>query len=145
MKIKVAVLAFCLLAGPAAADEKAVLQALLDDFLSNAHLAAAHERFWAEDLVYTSSRGTRTTRAEILAGIEEPQPGTVPDTSYFAEEVDIRVYDDAAVVAFKLVGDSNDVRLAGQPDYYFNTGTFVKRDGEWRAVAWQATVIPGTE
>jgi hypothetical protein len=25
---------------------------------------------------------------------------------------------------------------------YFNTGTFRKRDGEWRAVAWQATRIP---
>jgi hypothetical protein len=26
--------------------------------------------------------------------------------------------------------------------YYWNTGTFVKRDGEWRVVAWQATKIP---
>jgi hypothetical protein len=27
---------------------------------------------------------------------------------------------------------------------YFNTGTFLKRGGNWQAVAWQATVIPGT-
>jgi hypothetical protein len=25
---------------------------------------------------------------------------------------------------------------------YFNTGTFVKRDNKWQAVAWQATKIP---
>jgi hypothetical protein len=28
---------------------------------------------------------------------------------------------------------------------YFNTGTFLKRDGEWRALAWQATVIPAVD
>jgi hypothetical protein len=28
---------------------------------------------------------------------------------------------------------------------YFNTGTFLKREGEWRAVAWQATRIPAPE
>ncbi len=25
---------------------------------------------------------------------------------------------------------------------YFNTGTFLKREGKWQAVAWQATIIP---
>jgi hypothetical protein len=29
---------------------------------------------------------------------------------------------------------------------YFNTGTFIKRDGKWQVVAWQATKTPsGTE
>ena len=27
-------------------------------------------------------------------------------------------------------------------NHYLNTGTFLKRDGKWQAVAWQATVMP---
>ena len=46
---------------------------------------------------------------------------------------------DAAVVAFKLVGvPANGTETL----YYYNTGTFLKRNGTWKAVAWQATKIP---
>jgi hypothetical protein len=114
---------------------------LLDDFLAHADEKPAHERFWADDLVYTSSAGTRTDKASILASfdeeasVESAEQGPV----YSAEEVQLKWFDDVAVVAFKLV--------ASPPDdlpkmYYWNTGTFVKRDGEWRVVAWQATKIP---
>jgi len=27
---------------------------------------------------------------------------------------------------------------------YFNTGTFLRRNGAWQVVAWQATAIPVT-
>jgi hypothetical protein len=27
---------------------------------------------------------------------------------------------------------------------YFNTGTFLKRNGKWQAAGWQATAIPST-
>jgi hypothetical protein len=33
-------------------------------------------------------------------------------------------------------------RLVTATQQYFNTGTFVKREGRWQAVAWQATKIP---
>jgi hypothetical protein len=46
------------------------------------------------------------------------------------------------VVTFRLVGTPDDGSAALQ---YFNTGTFLKRDGEWRALAWQATVIPAVD
>ena len=46
------------------------LSAILDNFLAHAGELAAHERFWADDLVYTSSRGTRTAKAEIMASFE---------------------------------------------------------------------------
>ena len=130
-------------AGAQAGDADEIL-GLLDDFLANAGVKSAHERFWADDLVYTSSRGTRTTREAILASFdaapaeEQQAPGPV----YSADDVQLKWYGDTAVVAFKLVatppGD-------GPVDYYFNTGTFVKRDGEWRVVAWQATSIPKPE
>lgn len=136
--------ALFLISGPALAGDADEILGMLDEFLANAGTASAHERFWADDLVYTSSRGTRTTKAEIMAsfgGVEEggdSEPGPV----YSADEVQLKWYGDTAVVAFKLVGTPPD---DAPVDFYFNTGTFVKRDGEWRVVAWQATKIPPAE
>lgn len=130
--------------GYANADDREDILGLLDEFLANAGVESAHERFWANDLVYTSSRGTRTTKAEIMASFEgaaeegEGEPGPV----YSAEEVQLSLYGDTAIVAFKLVGTPPD---EAPVDNYFNTGTFLKRDGEWRVVAWQATKIPPAE
>ena len=134
------------LASASEAEDQAALSALLADFLSRAGERAAHERFWADELVYTSSSGLRFGKADILGGMDdsaEPPPDA-PVTVYSGEDVDIRLYDDMAVVAFRLVGktagDSGD-----EVAEYFNTGTFRKMDGEWRVVAWQATRIPAEE
>ena len=55
----------------------------------------------------------------------------------------MRQYGDVAVVAFRLVAESRDAADdALVATRYFNTGTFLRRHGEWRAVAWQATKIP---
>ena len=133
-----------LLAHPlAAADDRAALGDLLNAFLAGASAndPAAHERFWAEDLVYTSSNGTRRGKPEILAGLNDAGAAG-PAMVYSAEDVDIRVYGDTAVVAFRLLGQAED---RPQPAEFYNTGTFRKREGEWRAVAWQATRIPAPE
>lgn len=127
----------------AAGDDDEVL-VLLHDFLANAGVESAHERFWADDLVYTSSSGTRTTKHEIMAsfeGVEEEGEGE-PGPVYSAEDVQLKQYDDVIVVAFKLVATPGESSPA---DYYFNTGTFLNRNGEWRVVAWQATKIPPVE
>ena len=130
-------------AGAQAGDADQVLE-LLDDFLANAGVRSAHERFWADDLVYTSSGGTRTTKDAILASFVDAPAGEAqsPGPVYSADEVQLKRYGDTAVVAFRLVatppGDA-------PVDYYFNTGTFVKRNGEWRVVAWQATKIPAAD
>lgn len=121
--------------------DEEVLTALLNEFLEGASVndAEMHDRFWAEDLIYTDSSGSRITKQEIMSGMDtsaEPDDREIPE--YGAENVQIRVYDDAAVVAFRLTAKTEDERME-----YFNTGTFLKRDGEWRAVAWQATRIPG--
>ncbi|MEO1201853.1 MAG: nuclear transport factor 2 family protein [Pseudomonadota bacterium] len=129
----------------AASDEDTQrLEDLLDTFLAGASVGdvAVHERFWADDLVYTSSNGTRTDKAGIVAGMRaaEDSREAPPSVVYSAENVDIRLYGDMAVVAFRLVGTAQDGERSRSE--YFNTGTFQKRDGEWRAVAWQATIIP---
>ncbi len=128
---------------PAFADDSDQLQAMLHSFLGASHTLPAHEAFWADDLVYTSSNGTRFGKADILRSFEgseasDPAPGVV----YTGVDVDIRLYGDTAVVAFKLVGTPADGSDEAVVEYYFNTGTFLKRDGVWRAVAWQATKIP---
>ena len=123
------------------------LASLLDDFLAHADEAPAHERFWADDLVYTSSAGTRTNKADILASFQVPDPAEqrTNGPEYRAEDVDIRLYGDTAVVAFRLVGAARDDTGKMVEQHYFNTGTFLKRDGSWRAIAWQATKIPATD
>ena len=124
--------------------DKAALSELLDDFLAGASVndAEMHDRFWAEDLIYTGSSGTRITKSDIMAGLgNQPEENEDEAPAYHAEELQIQLYGETAVVAFRLVatfdsGSESDMA-------FYNTGTFVKRDGEWRAVAWQATRIPG--
>jgi uncharacterized protein YciI/ketosteroid isomerase-like protein len=128
-------------AAPAAAE----LTALLTDFLAGASRndAAVHDRFWADDLVYTRAAGQRLGKAEIMRDVRSsaaPKPGE-PATTYTAEDVRIQQYGDTAVVAFRLVGTMG-TGTAAKADTYLNTGTFVKRGGRWQAVAWQATRVP---
>jgi uncharacterized protein DUF4440 len=123
------------------ADDAEILTQMLHEFLAGADKEAAHNRFWADDLIYTSSNGTRTTKAEIMQGFSVADSSERGDSGpvYTAEDIQIQMYGTMAVVAFRLVAttmDDSDLRS------YFNTGTFLKREGRWQVVAWQATVIP---
>jgi len=130
-----------------AARDGAELTTLLTTFLAGASRndAAVHDRFWADDLIYTRSAGQRIGKEEIMKDVRgAPAPGPDdPVTTYSAEEIRIQQYGDTALVAFRLVGTT---RRAGNTEVtrYLNTGTFLKRNGEWRAVGWQATRIPRT-
>ncbi|MEN7341546.1 MAG: nuclear transport factor 2 family protein [Pseudomonadota bacterium] len=133
--------AACFLTGNVSADDRVELGTLLDEFLAGASIGdvATHQRFWGEELVYTSSAGLRTNRDNILASMSaSPAPDGPPAVVYTAKDVDIRLYDDIAIVAFELVGTPSDTTQRVQR--YLNTGTFVRRDGEWKAIAWQATI-----
>jgi ketosteroid isomerase-like protein len=131
----------CAAAASAIADDRDDLTQRVHAFLAGVDRAEVHDAFWADDLIYTSSRGTRTTKADIMRGFDGAQPDAEgPATVYTAEDIQVQVYGDTAVVAFRLVatppGDDAEVSS------YLNTGTFVKRDGTWQVVAWQATTIP---
>ncbi len=124
------------------------LTKLLQDFLAGAgrNDAAMHERFWADDLIYTASAGRRIGKADILREVRgegPPKPGD-ETTVFSAEDIRIQQYGDTAIVAFRLVGTTD---KAGKKtvNNYLNTGTFLKRDGKWQAVAWQATKMPETD
>jgi len=126
-----------------ASDDVDALTAMLQQFLGTSDKREAHEVFWAEDLVYTSSNGTRVGKADIMAGFDEPdeEESAGPVVAYTGEDVKVQLFGTTAIVTFKLVGTPDD---GSEIKHYFNTGTFLKRGGKWQAVAWQATVIPGT-
>ena len=114
-----------------------ILSRLLDEFLHGASTndAAMHERFWADDLVYTSSTGARFGKAEIMAGLGESAPADTSGPVYSARDVDIREFGDTAVVTFRLVAEQpgEDVQ------FFYNSGVFRRGDAGWQAVVWQAT------
>ena len=122
------------------------LEALTEAFLASSDQQAAHASFWAEDLIYTSSAGLRFGKADIMQGFEgDDEAADEPGMTYSGDEFDVRVHGDTAIVAFKLVGTPADGAENPEILYYFNTGTFLKRDGRWQVIAWQATKIPSAE
>jgi ketosteroid isomerase-like protein len=136
------VIAFAIVAQAQAAPAAAELTKLLNEFLAGAshNDAAMHDRFWAEDVIYTGSSGRRRGKAEIMKDVRSapaPKPGD-PKTTYTAEDIRIQQYGNAAVVAFRLVATTE---KDGKTEVanYLNTGTFLKRKGKWQVVSWQAT------
>lgn len=125
-------------AAPAAAE----LTKLLNDFLAGAshNDVAMHDRFWAEDVIYTGSGGRRRGKAEIMKDVRSapaPKPGDAK-TTYTAEDIRIQQYGHTAIVAFRLVATTE---KDGKTEVakYLNSGTFLKRKGKWQVVSWQAT------
>jgi uncharacterized protein DUF4440 len=126
------------------APDAAQLTSLLKEFLDGASRndAAVHDRFWADDLIYTRSAGKRIGKADIMHDLK-PKPGE-PATTYTAEDIRIQQYGTTAIVAFRLVGRIEKGGIT-QVANFLNTGTFLKRNGKWQAVAWQATKMPRSE
>jgi ketosteroid isomerase-like protein len=121
------------------------LTKLLNEFLAGASRndPVVHERFWAEDVIYTGSAGRRRNKADIMKDVRSapaPKPGD-PATVYSAEDVRIQRYGNTAIVAFRLVATTQKNGAADVANY-LNTGTFVKRSGKWQVVNWQSTRMP---
>ena len=129
------------------APDSGELTKLLNDFLAGASKndIAMHDRFWADELVYTSALGRRKGKADIMrelraepAATPKPEDGT---TVYTAEEIRIQQYGETAVVAFRLVATTDKAGTKTVANY-LNTGTFLKRNGKWQVIGWQATAVP---
>lgn len=128
---------------PAPSPDAAELTRLVNEFLAKVNDPAMHDRFWAEDLIYTGSSGRRVGKADIMRDVRSspaPKPDD-PKSVYTAEDVRIQQYGTTAIVAFRLVSTTT---IDGKTEVskYLNTGTFLKRDGKWQVVGWQATKVP---
>jgi hypothetical protein len=129
------------------APDAAELTKLLNDFLAGASRndPAVHDRFWADDLIYTRSAGRRVSKADIMRDLKSapaPKPDD-PKTVYTAEDIRIQQYGNTAIVAFRLVA-TTEVDGATQVQNLLNSGTFLKRNGKWQVVNWQSTRMPRT-
>jgi hypothetical protein len=92
--------------------------------------------FFADDVIYTRAAGVTVTKADILKNIDV-RATNEPQATYEADDVTVHPYGTMAVINFRLVQHNG-----AQTNYFRNTGTFLKRQGKWQAIAWQATKVP---
>ncbi len=129
---------------PAASPEqtRATIIKSLNDFLSHNTDPTQHDRFWADDLVYTTSGGKVKTKPEIMKSLADAAKPGAPKvearTTYTAEDVLVRIYGDTAALTFRLVALNTD----GSTSTYRNSGTFLRRHGTWQVISWQSTKEP---
>lgn len=149
LRLYLSIIGLCIASSAAVAQspapDAAELTKLLNDFLAGASRGdvQVHDRFWADDLIYTRSAGRRVTKAEVMRDVRSataPKPGD-PRTTYTAEDVRIQQYGTTAIVAFRLVA-TTETDGTKQVANLLNSGTFLKRDGKWRVVNWQSTRMP---
>jgi hypothetical protein len=87
-------------------NETEELETLLHWFLEGASDYDTHNRFWADDLIYTSSAGDRIGKNDILSGMrQDRQNDNGNDATYSGDQVQVRLYGDTAVVAFRLIAE----------------------------------------
>jgi len=91
------------------------------------------QEFFADDVIYTRAAGVTVSKADILKNIGV-RAANEPAATYEADDVTVHPYGDVAVINFRLVQHNGQ-----EANYFRNTGTFLKRNGKWQAVAWQAT------
>lgn len=126
--------------------EGSELTSLLREFLAGASRndPMAHDRFWADDLVYTRGTGVRVGKADIMRAVRSSTPvkvGEQPTSIYTAEDVRVQLFGNVGIVAYRLVVKTikdGAVALAN----YFSTDVFVKRSSKWQVVSHQVTPIP---
>lgn len=133
-------------AAPAPDQTRGEITRLLREFLARVEEPAMHDRFWADDLVYTGSSGKVQTKADILKSFASLPKSDLakpkgPSPTYDAEDVLVRPYGATAALTFRLVAHNPD----GQTATYRNSGTLLFRDGRWQVVTWQATKEPVAE
>jgi ketosteroid isomerase-like protein len=101
--------------------------------------AAALQRFYADEYVFTDADGVVSTRAKEMANLTT---GAFHLMSFKFDEMKVRVYGEVGVVTgrntVKGTWDDNKRSISGP---YRFTDVFVKRSGQWRCVASQSSRI----
>ena len=92
----------------------------------------------AAELVYTHTTATVETKSEFLASVGS---GEISYESIRPHDVEVRVYDEAAVAAGR---SDMRVRVDGRVLEFTIRflETYVRREGRWQLTAWQSTRLP---
>ncbi|MGQ4277206.1 DUF4440 domain-containing protein [Pseudidiomarina sp. E22-M8] len=127
-------------ARPISDTEAQQVVAAIDAFLYGASIndVQAHDKFWAPELTYTSSRGTRYGKSELMHSLVATEATAEGEVTawYTAEDVELKSFGDAIIVNFTLVS----TQVADQSrETFLNTGVLVNRRDGWQAVNWNAT------
>jgi ketosteroid isomerase-like protein len=121
----------------------AELKAMLRQFLADASTenAAGFDRFFADDVLYTRAAGAIVPKRLIMRSVNNAEQSADSKVTYSAEGIVVHDYGDTAVIAFRLV--EHNALGAGRFEEanYRNTGTFLRRNGQWQVIAWQSTRI----
>jgi ketosteroid isomerase-like protein len=115
---------------------------LLQDFIAAVPRSdrKVFDSFCADDVIYTRATGVTVHKPDIMKNIDV-RATNEPKATYEADDVTVHPYGDMAVVNFRLV-QHNEKDGQQETNYFRNTGTFLKRNGNWQVVAWQATKVP---
>ncbi len=122
------------------AGEKAELTKL-ENVWNEAHLhgdAESLSRLWADDLVVTVPRMQVLTRADALAMVRS---GRIRFERYETSDIRVRVFGDAAITTGRLRRTRKVGEQRFDDDWQF-TKAYVRRDGQWRVVAFHASEAP---
>ena len=124
-----------------AATEKQELITTIEHFLKDVpkNERRTFDLFFADDVIYTRGTGQVITKKDILADTGDP---TVPraNATYEGEDFHVHWYGPFAVVNFRLVMHATEDNKSVTRTFR-NTGTFMRRNDQWQAIAWQATPI----
>jgi ketosteroid isomerase-like protein len=80
-------------------------------------------------------------KAAIMKGVGTIAPSVENKNIYSAEDITVHDFGDAAVLAFRLVARTEHKDGKVETANYRNTAMFLRRNGKWQVVAWQATKI----
>jgi hypothetical protein len=97
------------------------------------------ERIEADEFIFTDSAGGLTTKAEDVASLDKPA-GNLKLVSYEVDDVEVRVYGNAAVVTGRstTVSKGKEREVTSRSRF---TDIFVKRGGRWKIVAGHSSRI----
>ena len=125
----------------ASAAEKQELITLVQNFLKNVpnNERATFDRFFADEIIYTRGTGQVITKNDILSDTGNSTASRA-NATYDGEDFQVHKYGNFAVVNFRLVMQASEDNKPVTRTFR-NTGTFMKRNGQWQAIAWQATPI----
>jgi ketosteroid isomerase-like protein len=117
--------------------------AMLRQFLQDAGTGnrEGFDRFFADDVIYTRNTGVVSDKAAIMKGVGTIAPSVENKNIYSAEDITVHDFGDAAVLAFRLVARTEHKDGKVETANYRNTAMFLRRNGKWQVVAWQATKI----
>jgi ketosteroid isomerase-like protein len=145
-KTMVVMALFCSFAAteaPAQTSATPEITALLHEFLQAAGRGdrEVFDKFFADDVIYTRAAGVVISKSDIMKRLGKPTPASQLKSTYSAEDIIVHEYGDTAIVAFRLGARTQEADGKVETAHFRNTGTFLKRNGRWQAVAWQATKI----